>query len=153
MKTETLLADASFLYAALDGVQTNIFIADGDFNLIYMNPKAEQTLKSIELELMDAFEVRVEDFIGGSIHRFHKSPRQVKKILRNPLALPHDAKFDFGGVRLKTIVNGITSGDGETIGYIVNWKDVSEKIRVREEMVNIFEEFKSIEDGYAGKKK
>lgn len=150
MKAERLLAEASFLYAAMDSVQTNIFIADRDFNLIYMNPKAEQTLKNIENEIFEVFNIRVEEFVGGSIHRFHQNPKQVEKILTNPLALPHEAKFDFDGVRLKTIVNGITSRDGETIGYIVNWEDKSEKFREAEEMANLFEEMKMIEDGYAG---
>lgn len=146
MKAKTLLADASFLYATLDSVQTNIFIADRDFNLVYMNPKAEQTLKSVEFELVEAFEVRVKDFIGGSIHRFHRDLKQVEKILLNPRVLPHEAFFDFGDVHLKTSINAVFGLDGETIGYIVNWENVSEKIRLNEEMIKRVEELALIEN-------
>jgi len=134
MREETLLADASFLYAALNNTQTNIFIADREFKLIYMNPKAEQTLKNIENGILEVFGVRVEDFIGASIHRFHNDPIQVEWILRNPMIMPHEAVFKFGDVHLKTRINTIVGPEDGIIGYIVNWEDVSEKARLLEDL-------------------
>ena len=152
MKPGTFLEDATFLCAALDSVQTNIFIADRDFNLVYMNLKAEKTLKNIENEIFDVFGIRVEDFIGESIHRFHQNSKQVERILRTPLNLPHEAFFDFGAVRLKTVISGITALEGEMIGYIVNWEDKSEKVKKAEEMAKLVAELEIIEDGYGSKK-
>jgi len=152
MKAETLLADAVFLYAALNSVQTNIFIADRDFKLVYMNLKAEKTLKNIENEIFDIFGIRVEDFIGESIHRFHQNPNWVERILLNPSALPHEAFFGFGEVRLKTAINGVVGPEGEMIAYIVNWEDKSEKVRETEEIAKLVAELEIIEDGYGSKK-
>jgi len=132
--------------APLDSVQTNIFIADRDFNLVYMNPKAEKTLKSIENEIFEVFGVRIDNFIGESIHRFHRDPNRVEKILRNPMALPHEAMFDFGVVHLKTSINGVFGPEGEIIGYIVNWEDVSEKVRLDMEIAKLIIELKNIEN-------
>ena len=146
MKTKTLHADVCFFSAALDSVQTNIFIADRDFNLIYVNPKAEQTLKIIEDEIFRAFGVRVDNFIGKSIHCFHKDPNQVEKFLQNSSALPHEAFFDFGAVRLKTSINGVAGPEGEITGYIVNWEDVSEKVRKNEEMIKRIKELDNIDN-------
>jgi methyl-accepting chemotaxis protein len=140
------LVDNSVLNAALDSVQTNIFIADGDFKLVYMNPIAEKTLKSIEMEILRVFGVRVDDFIGESIHKFHRDPDQVERILRNPSALPHEAFFDFGVVHLKTSINGVAGPEGDIIGYIVNWEDVSEKVSSDMEMAKLIIELKNIDN-------
>src|SRR5262249_5393025 len=75
-----------------------------------------------------AFNVDVDDIVGGSIHRFHKNPRSVERILRNPAALPHEAKFTFGSITLQTRINGIFGPGQELLGYIVNWEDVSDKL-------------------------
>ncbi len=128
------LAGISSLRLALDSVQANIFIADRDFKLVYMNPKAEQTLKNIENEIFEVFGVWVEDFIGESIHRFHRDPDRVEGILRNPMALPHEAIFQFGNIHLKSSINKIVGPEDEVTGYIVNWEDVSEKVRLLDEM-------------------
>jgi len=135
MKTMNLLEDAFYFTALLDSVQINIFLADQNLNLVYINPKAEKTLKSIENEIFEVFGVRIENFIGESIHQFHRDPNRVEKILRNPMALPHEAFFDFGEVHLQTSINGISGPEGEINGYVVNWEDVSEKVRSNEEMM------------------
>jgi methyl-accepting chemotaxis protein len=140
------MVDNSVLNAALDSVQTNIFIADRDFKLVYMNPVAEKTLKSIEMEILRVFGVRVDDFIGESIHKFHRDPDQVERILRNPSALPHAAFFDFGVVHLKTSINGVTGPEGEIIGYIVNWEDMSEKVALNLETANLIIKLKKLEN-------
>jgi methyl-accepting chemotaxis protein len=134
MNAEWPLTDSSSLQAALDSIQANIFIADRDFKLIYMNPKAEQTLKNLENAIFEVFGVRVEDFIGESIHRFHRDPDRVEKILRDPMALPHEAIFQFGDIHLRSSINKIVGPEGEIRAYIVNWEDVSEKTRLLERM-------------------
>jgi len=77
----------------------------------------------------------------------------VEKILRNPRALPHEAMFDFGEIHLKTCINGVTTLDGEIVGYVVNWEDISEKVNGAEEMTNLVKTLDMIEDGYTSKKK
>ena len=72
------------LRACLDNLQLNVFVADQNFNLIYMNIRAVETMNSIESEIQKAFGLRVEELLGGSIHRFHKDPRAVESVLRNP---------------------------------------------------------------------
>ncbi len=120
----------SSLKTVLDSVQANIFIADPDFKLVYMNPKAKKTLNSIEYEIFEVFNIRVIDLVGGSIHRFHRDPDQVERILKNPMALPNEAIFKFGDVKLKTSINRISGPENELTGYIVNWEDISERVKL-----------------------
>jgi methyl-accepting chemotaxis protein len=116
------------MQASLAGVQTNIFMADTEFNIIFANERALKTLLGMAEEIQKAFNVSVQEIVGGSIHRFHKDKQIVERILRNPKSLPHEAKFTFGLVTLQTRINAILGPGREVLGYIVNWEDVSDKL-------------------------
>jgi methyl-accepting chemotaxis protein len=122
------LRSLDFVRASVDSVQTNIFVADVHFNLIYANERALTTLRGLADEVRKAFGVEVADIVGGSIHRFHRNQEAVERILRNPAALPHETNFTFGAVTLQTRINGIFGPGRTVLGYIVNWEDVSEKL-------------------------
>lgn len=132
-----LLKQASDYEISLDCQATNVFIADDDLNLIYANNKSIETLKSIEAEIRDEFQVGVSELLGGSIHRFHKDPQKIEKILRNPSALPHEAIIQFGNVALKASINAIQGPDGQRIGYILNWEEVAEQLKAEAEMAKV----------------
>ena len=117
------------LKAALDNLETNVFVADEELRLIYANRKALKSLRGIESEIRTAFGVGIADIIGGSIHRFHRDPDRIEAILRDPRALPHNATFSFGTITLRTSINRIRTEDGSAVGYIVNWDDVTEEQR------------------------
>jgi methyl-accepting chemotaxis protein len=145
MKPELLFLDDLSFRAVLDSVQTNIFIADRDFKLVYMNLKAVKTLRGIENEIYKAFNVKVDDFVGESIHRFHRDPDQVESTLNNTAALPHEGQFDFGNIHLKSSINCILGLEGEIVGYIVNWEDKSKKVRKKEEMMDLVTEMELVD--------
>jgi methyl-accepting chemotaxis protein len=121
---------AAFLGAAFDSLQTNVFIADPTFTVVYVNPKAVETLRGFEGEIRKAFGVGADDIAGGSIHRFHRDPRQVERILRNPAALPHQAEFSFGSITLQARINGVLGPAGEVLGYVVCWEDVTYRLKL-----------------------
>ncbi len=110
---------------ALDALQTNVFIASHDLTLVYMNPRASSTMHAVEGDLRSSFHLNVGELLGGSIHRFHRNPAHVEGVLRNPHSFPHNAKLNFGGTTLNTRINQLIA-DGATVGYIVNWEDVTE---------------------------
>ena len=84
----TLIDHMVGLRGCLDKLQMNVFVADKNLNLVYMNEIALKTLKSVEPEIQKAFGLRVDELLGGSIHRFHKDPRAVEVVLRNPIVDP-----------------------------------------------------------------
>jgi methyl-accepting chemotaxis protein len=127
-----------FVRATLSSVQTNIFIADPRFTIVYANERALNTLRSFEDEFRKSFRVEVDDVVGASIHRFHKDPRHVERILKNPSALPHQAEFSFGSIILQTTINGVFGPAHELLGYVVNWEDVSERKRMEGEQSRLF---------------
>jgi methyl-accepting chemotaxis protein len=123
------LDSLGFLRGSLDSVQTNIFLADPQLTIIYANARALTTLRGMEGEIRKAFKVGVDDIVGGSIHRFHKDKQNVERILRSPAALPHRAEFTFGSITLQARINAISGPRREVVGYIVNWEDVTDKLK------------------------
>jgi methyl-accepting chemotaxis protein len=120
------LASVEFLRAAFGGLQANVFIADPKFTLIFANDRALETLRGLEGELRKAFGVGADEIVGGSIHRFHKDPRTVERLLRNPAALPYQTEFTFGAVTLDSRINGIYGPAGVVLGYVVSWENTTD---------------------------
>ena len=122
------LADrADPLTATLDSLNANCFIADMALNLVWMNRKAAQTVRVVGPAVRQSFGMSVEELLGGSIHRFHKDPARIERILADPAALPREAVFSFGGITLRTLINAITDAGGVRHGYVVVWDNVSER--------------------------
>lgn len=111
---------------ALDALQTNVFVASLELQLVYMNPLAHRTLRSIEPQVRSVFGLGVDELLAGSIHRFHRDPARVEAILHRRDALPHTATFSFGTVTLHTRINRLHAEGDVHVGYIVNWEDVSD---------------------------
>ena len=125
-ESATLIDHLEGVRACLDKLQMNVFVADKNLNLIYMNEIARKTLETVEPEIQKAFGLRVNDLLGGSIHRFHKDPQAVEAVLRNPSSLPHQAELAFGNVVLRTNINGLFDAQGQPLGYVVNWEEVGD---------------------------
>ena len=124
----TLLADPEHpLSAVLASLHSNCFVADLSLNLVWMNRKAERTVAALAPAVRSAFGVDLHAVLGGSIHRFHKDPARIERILADPAALPRVAEFTFGGVTLSTQINAVTDGRGRRLGYVVLWEDVTSR--------------------------
>jgi len=132
-----LMKNQHGLKSCLDNLQTNIFVADKDLNLTYINDIAQATLISIEPEIQKAFRLSVGEFLGGSIHRFHQNPQQVEKILRNPASFPYSTELAFGNVILKTSINGIWDEKGEVQAYIASWEEIGERKKLELDQARI----------------
>ncbi len=113
------------LHSCVENLQANVFVADKDFNLTYMNAYARKTLKTIEPAIQEVFQLNVDDIQGGSIHRFHRYPQKVEAILRNPTALPYETEVTFGDVILKTVINAVWDETGQLEAYVVSWDDIT----------------------------
>jgi methyl-accepting chemotaxis protein len=122
-----LLSRAETLYGALEGMGTNIFLANAQFDLVFMNRRAVETLTTIEDSIQAEFGLSVDELVGGSIDRFHKGPMagKIRKLLSNPRNLPYHRVISLADKKLDLNVNAIME-EGNIAGYVVNWEDVTE---------------------------
>ncbi|MCB0994437.1 MAG: hypothetical protein KDB21_05060 [Acidimicrobiales bacterium] len=111
----------------LDAIVENIMIADMDLHLRYVNPKAMSTLHLIAGDIRSAFGLEVSELLNGSIHRFHRDPDHVERVLAEyDTKLPHTAEFSFGRVTLRTNIAALDHPSAGRLGYIVSWADISD---------------------------
>lgn len=122
---ERLADEADPLRATLECMDANCFVADNELRIVYMNARAASTLAQVRPALKDAFGVDVTQLLGGSIHRFHRDPARVDRILSDPGSLPRSATFTFGAITLRTHINAVADAAGARHGYVVVWDDVS----------------------------
>ncbi len=123
--TDALLAASVSSRAMLDAMDANVFLADLDLKLVYANTAARRQMERIAGAVHAQFGVTMDDMMGGSIHRFHRDPSRIEKILADPANFPHRASFTFGDVRLTTNINAVKDDDGQVQGYCVVWVDSS----------------------------
>ncbi|MFC3689842.1 methyl-accepting chemotaxis protein [Aquipuribacter hungaricus] len=113
------------LRATLDSLHGNCFIADMSLTLVYMNRSARRTVQELSGAFRSAFGMDVEQILSGSIHRFHKDPARIDRILADPAQLPREAVFGFGGKTLRTNIDAIVDESGQRVGFVVLWDDVT----------------------------
>ncbi|MGK5094502.1 methyl-accepting chemotaxis protein [Deltaproteobacteria bacterium TL4] len=127
----SILQNAEFLYAVLETSKTNIIIADLEEKIIYANPRSLQILAELESELNASLPrgFRANKIIGGSIHRFHKDPDTVRRVLRrlrkgeNHLVIIKPGKLTFS-----LNARPIFDAAGTKLGYVTEWDNLTAKI-------------------------
>ena len=113
----------------------NIMIADVDENIVYVNKTAVDVLTKIEGELASYLPgFTVASVVGGSIHRYHKDPQKIKNILQG--LRPGDTRkgeITPGDFVFEHETRVLTDNDGNRLGYVVQWHDVSERRKQEEQ--------------------
>ncbi len=138
-------ATLDLMRAILDSVSCRILVADFDFNLRWYNEEAGEALRAIEPQMVEVFGVGCDDLMDGTIHRFHRDPERVERILaeQDGFSLPHSATFGFGTVTLKTTINHLRSPAGHAVGYLVTFDDISELEREKARSARLQEQLET----------
>ena len=122
----------------------NILLADRDFNLVYMNPASNKTLRKIEQHLPRP----VDQLQGQSIDIFHKNPAHQRTMLNNPRNLPHEATIQVGDETLQLLVSAIYDNNNEYLGPMVTWEIITEKLGLVESLKEASTQVSAAAEGY-----
>ncbi len=122
-----LITSLDGMKSALDGLGTNVFMANRNLEMVYMNRRAEQTLKNLNSALESEFGISYLDLLGSNIDRFHGArTKQIRRLLSEPENLPLVKEITFGDRILTLNVNAVIDESGEYVGTVVNWEDVTD---------------------------
>lgn len=122
------MSEESFsrLKSLVEQLGTNVLVGDRDLNLIYMNKRSEETLRSVEAIIEKELGLSVDELVGGSLDRFHGDrAKEIRKILSSPKNFPIKSDIKLGPLTLALEVNAIIDDAGEYVGQVVNWEDAS----------------------------
>jgi len=111
----------------LDVVDTNVMVSDADLNIVYVNQSIRTMLAEAEADIRkDVPAFNAAKVVGANIDVFHKNPAFQRGMLAR-LKQTHKARIAVGGRTFSLIVNPIDS-EGERVGYVVEWKDLTAEI-------------------------
>jgi methyl-accepting chemotaxis protein len=122
---------------ALDGVTTNVMIADVDLNIIYMNRTMVEMLKRAESDIQkDLPRFDASDLLGANIDVFHKNPAHQRHMLAG-LSATHRAAVYLGGRTFSLTVTPVKDAQGVRLGSAVEWVDRTDEVAVEKEVSTI----------------
>lgn len=122
---------------ALDNASTNVMIADNEFNIKYMNKAVYKMFQNSEGDIrkqLSAF--NLQSLLGTNIDTFHKNPAHQRNLLAN-LNSTYESSITIGGRSFNLIANPILSTEGQRLGAVVEWYDVTAELAVQKEIEEI----------------
>ncbi|MDQ0219288.1 PAS domain-containing protein [Peribacillus cavernae] len=121
----------------LESIGENIILADEDYNVVWVNPKAIKLLTVVG----PLFGIEnVEDMIGMNMDRFHRNPSHQRRIMKD-LSSPLRSRIDTKGQFVTDIViTPILDTEKEVSGYVVMLMDVTTKAQEEDRMLRLVNE-------------
>lgn len=117
--------------SVLQRVAANIFVADCDLKIIYVNPKGQEMLLAIEAEMKKAWGIRADGILGERLSRFGQDAGDLLGIVQRPSELPYTTEFTLDSVTLRATIDRANEPHGDFLGYVITWEDISEQLRSR----------------------
>ncbi len=117
------VGEAARVVSMMQNAPINMIYADANFDIQYMNPASDQTLRTLQQHLP----IQVDDIIGSSIDVFHKDPAHQRKIVGDPKNLPHRAEIQVGPEILDLLASAIYDNNNNYLGPMITWEVVTQK--------------------------
>ena len=124
---DSIAQDATLKGAAFMSGSSAMMMADTEFNIIYTNPSMLKLMEDkAEDFVAQGLTVDPRQLIGKSMDIFHSHPERVRAALSDSANLPMHANLAIGEGRYTLDISEVTMPDRGRIGYVVEWRDVSE---------------------------
>ncbi len=134
-----ILAESMRAKSALDGSAKPIMMADEKFDVVYMNDSMRRLLSRHEAEFQRELpNFRVDEIVGQSIDRFHKSPRVQRERLQ-AMTASTKVRLRLGGRVLDQVVVPARDSTGKVLGYSVEWDDQTEQVKAQRDVETLIQ--------------
>ncbi len=116
------------LQSAVDGATANLMLCDADLNITYANPSVVDMLANRQSELRQIWPgMDAHNLVGQNIDQFHKRPEHQRALLSDASRMPIRAEMKMAELSFELNATIITGPDGEYMGNMVEWKDLTEQ--------------------------
>ena len=124
---DSIAQDATLKGAAFASGSSALMMADTDFNIIYANPAVQALIQSrIEDFKLVYAAMDPTDLVGKSMDIFHSNVGHVRAVLGNSANLPFHASLVIGEGRFTLDISEVTMPERGQIGFVIEWRDVTE---------------------------
>jgi len=118
---------------ALEHSRAATLICDLDWNIVYANQRSRQLLVEAESDLQSVVKSFLADEIEGfSFEAFFADQPQEFRALSNERNHPHESQVSLGTRNWDIQVSSLLNANGETVGYAIDWNDITAKLSADE---------------------
>ncbi|EMN48583.1 methyl-accepting chemotaxis protein signaling domain protein [Leptospira interrogans str. L1207] len=118
---------------AVDNVTTNIMMVDRNFNIVYMNKAIQMMFNKAESDIKKQLSnFNLSNLMGTNIDSFHKNPAHQRGLL-DKLSDTFRSSITIGGREFDLIANPIVDANGNKLGTVVEWSDVTEQNKIQKQ--------------------
>jgi methyl-accepting chemotaxis protein len=109
--------------AALDSVDSNVMIADSNYEIIYLNTSLQKSFREAEAEIRKALpQFDASKLIGASMDVFHKDSAHQRKLL-DALTATHESHISIGTLKFQLLASPVFDEHRKRVGTCLEWKD------------------------------
>lgn len=135
-----IAAESTRVKQALDVCDTNVMMADPEFNIVYMNNSVEKMMKTAESDLREALpNFDASNLMGQNIDVFHKNPAHQRNML-SALRDVYRGQIKVGTRTFNLIATPIFDDKQQRLGTVVEWDDVTLKLAKEEQEKKLAQE-------------
>ncbi len=114
---------------AMNGASAAVMAIDRDFVVTYVNDATKKLFADNLEEFRKAFpSFDPSKIMGTCIDVFHKQPSHQRKMLADPSRLPFTTMIKVGPLNIKLHVTASLDKEGNYIGNVLEWRDVTEEM-------------------------
>ncbi len=113
----------------LDHVGTNIFVADKDLEILYVNKKGKESLLRIAPKIERELGITIDRIIGQSVSRFDENLSRELRSFDALSGLPYETEFEFDQVTLRATFSKVDGSGADYPFYVITWDDISEQVQ------------------------
>jgi methyl-accepting chemotaxis protein len=119
---------------ALDVCDTNVMMADAEYNINYMNDAVRSMMKVAEADLKEVLpEFDAQNLDGKNIDIFHKNPAHQRSMLAK-LTDVYRTEITVGRRTFSLTATPIFTTEKERLGTVVEWDDRTAEVAMEREM-------------------
>src|SRR3990172_6069760 len=109
--------------AGLDVVRSSVMVADGDYNIMYMNATLQDMMREAEAELRKVIpQFDSSKLLGANMGVFHKNPEHQRQLL-DALTGTHEAHITIGSQKFHLFATPVIDTHGKRAGTVVEWRN------------------------------
>ncbi len=141
-ETVKMAEEEQRLRQMIDNAPINLMYCDLDMTIQYMNATSRKTLEGLQQFLP----ISVDKLVGTSIDAFNKTPAHQRRLLADPMNLPHRANIRVGPETLSLVVSAITDAAGKYLGPMLTWEVITERLAIEQKVKEAAERERATQD-------
>ena len=137
-------ARLALLESAVANLDANVMMADNDGKIILVNRSIHRMFREAQSDLRRWLpDFDADKLLGENFDRFHKDRNHQRNLIAH-LSASHRGRAETAGRVFDVVANPLFDADGKRMGVVIEWQDMTERLRTeREVMQAIVETFES----------